>query len=100
MLQLANYDATDAPPQIVAAVQAYRFYRNMASTPLFADEMNIRVINVSDEAMTRRFIKDLMSRGGTYDDIQWLVHHDVMPRSDVWLWDDVQVELAEDDGGF
>lgn len=85
---------TGLPRAVKDAYVSFAFFTTVVSQPVF-DDSNIRVLPFTADALGRRFLTDLLLKGGTDRDIQWLIAEGVMSEGDRTIWADVIVSYAE-----
>lgn len=83
------------PRAVKSAFDSFQFFCTIQARPVFDDDSSIRVIPISGDTMGRRFLTDLLIKGGTDRDIQWLIDAGVMSDGDRTIWADVIVSYAE-----
>lgn len=83
------------PRAVKDAYVSFTFFTTVASQRVFDDDSSIRVLPVSADTLGRRFLTDLLVKGGTDRDIQWLIDEGVMSDADRTIWADVIVSYAE-----
>jgi hypothetical protein len=83
------------PRAVKDAYVSYTFFTTVASQKVFDDDSSIRVLNVTSDTLGRRFLTDLLLKGGTDRDIEWLIAEGVMSDPDRTIWADVIVSYAE-----
>jgi hypothetical protein len=85
---------TGLPRAVKDAYVSFAFFTTVVAQPVF-DDSNIRVLPFTADALGRRFLTDLLLKGGTDRDIQWLIAEGVMSEGDRNIWADVIVSYAE-----
>jgi hypothetical protein len=96
MLQISLLEKRSGMPRAVNdAFRSFQFFTTVAAQPVFGDDSSIRVLPISPDAYARRFLTDLLLKGGTDRDIEWLISEGVLSVADRSLWADVIVSYAE-----
>ena len=86
---------TGLPRAVKDAYVSFAFFTTVVAQPVFNDDSNIRLLPFTADALGRRFLTDLLLKGGTDRDIQWLIEEGVMSDGDRTIWADVIVSYAE-----
>lgn len=86
---------TGLPRAVNDAWKSFDFFVTVASRPVFDDDSSIRVLPVSQDSLNRRFLTDLLVKGATDHDIEWLIDAGVMSQADLSIWADVITSYAE-----